>query len=166
MSMVKHSSGSYVLTPFETRLLDQFQHGMPLSATPYRDKAHELSCSEEMVITVLQALACKGVLSRVGPVFEHRAAGASTLAAMAVPADRLEDVAAHVSSMREVNHNYQREHHWNLWFVVTAADQLALDNVLQRIEDAMCLPVLALPMERSYCLDLGFPVGPLARMPS
>src|SRR3546814_3405640 len=83
------------------RLIDQFQHGLPLCAEPYRAMAATLGCSETQVIDCLQHLQVAGTLSRVGPVFEHTRAGASTLAALAVPVDRLHQVAARVSQDRK-----------------------------------------------------------------
>ena len=54
-----------------------------------------------------------GEVSRIGAVVRAGAVGAATLAAMKVPADRLEDVAEIVSAKIEVNHNYEREHEYN-----------------------------------------------------
>jgi hypothetical protein len=82
--------------------------------------------------------------------------GASTLAAMAVPPGRLAAVAAMVNTFAEVNHNYEREHRFNLWFVITAPDQASLERVLDEIRRRAGLPVLNLPMLAEYHIDLGF----------
>jgi len=155
----------YTPSAFELRLIDRFQHEMPVSLSPYAEMAEQLACSQDDLIATLQTLMHKGVLSRIGPVFEHRVAGASTLAALSVPEDRLEATASFISSLHEVNHNYQRDHDWNLWFVITAADRAALDAVIAHIETTTGLFVLDLPMEQSYCIDLGFPIGAHHRMP-
>jgi hypothetical protein len=89
-------------------------------------------------------------------VFRPNRIGASTLAAMAVPAKQLEDIAAIVSSFAEVNHNYEREHHFNLWFVVVAADEQHLQDVLAEIESSCAYPLLDLPLLNEYFIDLGF----------
>ncbi len=68
------------------------------------------------------------------PVFEHSLAGASTLVALAVPEARIEEVAAQINAFDEVNHNYLREHDWNLWFVMTGPDREHLDQALVRIQ--------------------------------
>ena len=96
------------------------------------------------------------MLSRVGPVFRTHAIGASTLAAMAVPEDRLEAVAAIVNSFAAVNHNYEREHRFNLWFVATAASDAELTEVLEGIEQLTNIKVMPLPMLEDYHIDLGF----------
>ena len=78
---------------------------------------------------------------------------------MAVPAERLETVAELVSSYPEVNHNYEREHSLNLWFVVAAADKVPVGSVLKSIEKETGLEVLDLPLVEAYRLDLGFPLS-------
>ena len=75
---------------------------------------------------------------------------------MAVPPKRLDAVAAKVSAYPEVNHNYEREHRLNLWFVVTGEDWTAVQNVLADIEQETGLEVLDLPLVEAYRLDLGF----------
>lgn len=147
------------LDSLSRRLIDRFQHGMPLCAEPYRAMAEALECSEEEILASLEQLERGGGLSRIGPVFEHSRAGASTLVALAVPAARVEAVAARINSFPEVNHNYLREHDYNLWFVVTGPDRAHLDALLAQIEAETGLTPLDLPMECAYRIDLGFPIG-------
>ena len=141
------------------RLIDRFQHGMPLCAEPYRVMADALACSEDEVLDCLKRLEHDGGLSRIGPVFEHSRAGASTLVALAVPEARLEQVAERINSFPEVNHNYLREHHYNLWFVVTGPDRDHIDALLAAIQAQTGLVPLDLPMQAAYRIDLGFPIG-------
>ena len=146
------------MTAFERRLLDEFQRGFPLAERPFAVIAESLNVTEAEVIEALGRLRDEGMVSRVGAVFRPGAIGASTLAAMAVPPQRLDEVAALVSGFDEVNHNYEREHRINLWFVVTAPDRARLDAVLAEIGQRTGLEVLDLPMREAYHLDLGFPL--------
>ncbi|MBF0158549.1 MAG: Lrp/AsnC family transcriptional regulator [Magnetococcales bacterium] len=146
------------LTPLDRQLLDQFQHHFPLTCRPYADMAQQIGSSEAAVLERLQQLQQQGVISRVGAVINHRCVGASTLAAMSVPSERLADVAACVTAYPEVNHNYERDHHLNLWFVITAADGDHLKRVISDLETATDLPVLSMPMESDFHIDLGFPL--------
>jgi DNA-binding Lrp family transcriptional regulator len=145
-----------VFSPLEQRLLNEFQQGLPLTPQPYADIASQLGVYETTVLETLQRLQTEGVVSRVGAVFRPNRLGASTLAAMAVPAGQLEAVAAIVNSFAEVNHNYEREHHFNLWFVVVAADEQHLQDVLAEIESSCAYPLLDLPLLNEYFIDLGF----------
>lgn len=146
------------LGELEKRLVNAFQRDFPLEPRPFAAVAERLKVSEDAVLAMLRGLRDEGALSRVGPVFAPRRLGASTLAAMAVPPRRLDEVAALVSAKEHVNHNYEREHGFNLWFVVTAPDEAALRAVLAEIEDETGLAVLDLPLVEAFHIDLGFPL--------
>ena len=146
------------LTPLEKCLLNEYQHGFPVCTEPFAEIAAQQGATEAQVISTLISLQQRGLISRVGPVFAPQRAGASTLAALSVTGDRLQAVADMVSRYDEVNHNYEREHHYNLWFVVTAADEAEVQGVLEDIEMRTGLAVLDLPLEHSFYIDLGFPL--------
>jgi DNA-binding Lrp family transcriptional regulator len=140
----------------ERQLLNDYQHGLPLSPAPFADIAEQLGVDEATVLDHLSKLQQQGVISRVGAVFRPNRVGVSTLAAMAVPRAELETVAEIVNAFGEVNHNYEREHEFNLWFVVTADNDEHLTRVLQDIEQCSGYAVLNLPMIDDYFIDLGF----------
>jgi DNA-binding Lrp family transcriptional regulator len=142
----------------EFRLLNEFQRDFPLCPAPFAELAARLGVGERAVLGSLEKLRREGKISRVGAVFAPKRIGASTLAAMAVPPDRLDAVAATVNRFPEVNHNYEREHRYNLWFVVTAASEGRLQATLGAIEKAAGYPLLALPLLEEFHIDLGFPL--------
>ncbi len=144
------------LTELDRRLLNDFQQDFPLSPTPYADMARNLGVTEAEVLARLEALKSAGAVSRVGAVVRPNTVGVSTLAAMAVPPDELESVAAIVSGYAEVNHNYEREHRLNLWFVATAPDIARLTAVLDGIAGRSGYEVLSFPLVEDYHIDLGF----------
>ncbi|GAA3998646.1 Lrp/AsnC family transcriptional regulator [Comamonas faecalis] len=137
-------------------LLNRWQRGFPLVERPFAALGDALDLPCPAVRDRLAALQRAGAVSRVGAVFAPGAGGASTLAAMAVPPERLDAVAAVVSSHPGVNHNYQREHQVNLWFVATGADRSQVERLLQHIERDTGLAVLRLPMLRPYRIDTAF----------
>lgn len=139
------------------RLLDEFQRDFPLCSRPYAEIGERLGLSEAEVIVTLRQCQARGTVSRVGATIVPGRVGAATLAMMAVPDERLEAVAELVTSYSEVNHNYEREHEFNLWFVVTASSEARVQAVVREIERrARCGKVLELPMVESYHVDLGF----------
>ena len=146
------------LDALERRLVDGCQRGFPLVSRPYSAIAAELGSTEREVIAAVARRLADGVVSRVGAVFRPNVVGASTLAAIAVPRERLAEVARIVSAREEVNHNYEREHAFNLWFVATARDAVHLEAALAAIERETGLPVIRLPLVRDYWIDLGFDV--------
>jgi len=145
-----------MLTPLHKRLLNDYQRDFPLSPTPYQDIATELGVSEGEVIAAFAELDESDVITRIGPVIPPNRIGVSTLAAIAVPEAELESVAQLISAYPEVNHNYEREHRFNLWFVVIAADAQHLAQVLADIEQQCGYPVMSLPLLEDYFIDLSF----------
>ena len=147
---------STTFTELEKQLLNDFQHTLPLSPAPFAEMAERLGVSEAEVLNSIDKLQNNGVISRVGPVFTPNRVGVSTLAAMSIPQDELECVARIISAFPEVNHNYERDHAFNLWFVVTASSEEHLEIVLHEIEQHAEYPLMSLPMLEDYFIDLGF----------
>ncbi|WP_315902975.1 siroheme decarboxylase subunit beta [Pseudomonas veronii] len=137
------------------RLLNEWQHGFPLASRPFKQLGHQVGLSEDAVLAHFQTWHSTGVLSRIGPVL-HPACFASALVGMQVPADRFKDVADRITALNEVNHNYERKHAINLWFVVACRTPRALEHLIENIHrDTGCRPI-SLPMEAAYHIDLGF----------
>lgn len=144
------------LEPVELTLIDRWQRDFPLVAQPFASAGQPFGLDEGTTMQIFHRLQAAGVLTRIGAIVKPHAVGASTLAAMCVPPQRLEEVAAVVSREPAVNHNYQRTHALNLWFVVAGAHQDSVAATLDRIEQTTGLAVLDLPLLRAYHLDLGF----------
>lgn len=142
----------------EERLLNDFQRDFPLDARPYARIAEELGVTEEEVIETLDRLLQARTISRIGAIIPPNVIGSSLLVAMKVPEAQLDSVAAEVSRLPEVNHNYAREHEFNLWFVMTGDHADALDRRLDQIEIQFGYPLLRLPLLEAYFIDLGFPI--------
>ncbi|MFO8141049.1 MAG: Lrp/AsnC family transcriptional regulator [Marinobacter sp.] len=142
----------------DKQLINHYQRNLPVCERPYQEMASKLGLSEEQVISRLATLQQHQVLSRVGPVFEHSQAGASLLAAVAAPPEQMDLVAARINKAPGVNHNYAREHPYNLWFVMMAPDEHTLDERLDELEHQLQLPILRLPMVEGFHIDLGFDI--------
>ncbi len=146
------------LSESERLVVNAYQHDFPLHPRPFAEVADKLCMSEESVLTIVGDLRERGILSRVGAVIAPNRVGASTLAAMSVPAAQLEEVARRVSERPEVNHNYEREHTLNLWFVVAAADRTAVLLILDEIANETGFEAIELPLLKAYHIDLGFTI--------
>ncbi|HEX8989428.1 MAG TPA: Lrp/AsnC family transcriptional regulator [Rhodocyclaceae bacterium] len=143
-------------SPLEFQLLNAWQRDLPLVPAPFAAIGDGLGIDEEAVLVALKRLHARGAVSRVGPVFAPWRIGVSTLAAISVPPQRIDEVAEIVSARPEVNHNYEREHRYNLWFVATARDEARLAAALAYVGAAARVPVLSLPLVEQYHIDLGF----------
>jgi DNA-binding Lrp family transcriptional regulator len=97
----------------------------PALPAPFAELASRLGVAEGTVLRMLEGPAPRGqdLPRRRGLCAQaHRR---QTLAAMAVPPEKLAAVAEAVNRFPEVNHNYEREHRYNLWFVVTPVPKAA-----------------------------------------
>ena len=142
----------------DRRIVNVLQDGFPVCERPFAAAATGLGLTEAELIARVDRLLDDGTLTRFGPLFDvARMGGSFTLAAMAVPAEDFERVAALVNAQDEVAHNYARDHALNMWFVLAAASEAAVDAAIARIESAAGLPVLAFPKEREFFVDLRLP---------
>lgn len=144
---------------FDRLLINRLQHGLPLVRQPWEALATELGSSSETLRQRVQALLDDGTLTRFGPMFDvERLGGAFTLAALAVPEARFDEVATQLEAMPEVAHNYRREHQWNMWFVLGCETPAGIAETIARIEAETGLAVLNLPKEETFHVGLHFPV--------
>lgn len=149
------------MTPNQTELalIDRWQHGFPLVERPFEVIGRFAALDQDETIGIFRKMRENDVISRVGAVVRPNTVGASTLAAMQVPKEQLEQVAGIVSRELLVTHNYEREHELNLWFVVAGAGAEAITATIERIRRQTGIDVIDLPMLQAYHLGLGFPLG-------
>jgi len=142
----------------DAALVDGWQSGFPVRERPFEAVAADVGVDEEEALQRVQRLYDDGVFRRFGPVLNPPVIGSSTLAAVRAPVDRFDEVAEVINGYEQVNHNYARDHEWNMWFVVTAASKERRDAILAEIEDRTGCEVLVLPMLTDFYIDLEFPV--------
>lgn len=136
--------------------INRYQGGFPVTdARPYARVGEALGVSEGEVLALIGELVGAGYLSRFGPLYDaSRLGGGQTLAALEVPAERFDSVAAQVNALPAVAHNYRREHALNMWFVVAAPQRDEIATTLRQIEHATGLPVYDFPKRHEFYLGL------------
>ncbi|HNC62911.1 MAG TPA: AsnC family transcriptional regulator [Rhodocyclaceae bacterium] len=145
----------FVPDEVDRKLINALQGGFPLVREPYREVGRRLGLGEGEVVRRIDALLEHKVLTRFGPMFQiERAGGAFVLAALRVPEDRFDEVAAVVNAFVEVAHNYRREHALNMWFVLATAEPEGIARAIAAIEAATGLSVFAFPKEREYFVGM------------
>lgn len=137
------------LDRIDRRLLNILQTGVPFKREPYAAIAGVLDITEHDAIERVTRLKNVRLIRHISPIFNARRLGyASTLVAVSVPDDRIEEAARIVNALPGVSHNYQRKHLYNLWFTLTMpenADCAALLRTLSeeiKPESIMDLPAL------------------------
>jgi len=141
----------------DAQILNYLQQGITLSSSPFQDMAGELGIAEELVLARIQALRDQGLIRRLGGVFDSPKMGMkSTLCAMEVPEEKIEEVAQLVNAYREVTHNYLRKDQYNMWFTVTAPSLERLEWILQEIQARTGLAVTSMPVRQRYKIKVVF----------
>lgn len=156
--MSADATPSAPLDAIDKALVNRLQDDLPLVERPFAAIAGELGLGETALLDRLHRLRELGIVTRFGPFFDvERMGGAYCLCAMAVPADRFDEVAEQVNSHVEVAHNYERAHRLNMWFVLAAETPEAIEVAACAIEAETGLEVLRFPKLREFFI--GFRVA-------
>lgn len=147
-----------LMTKIEMQLLNIIQSDFPITPKPFENLAVELGISEKEVIDLVKGLKRRGIIRRVGAVFDLQRLGYnSTLCAMRVPPERLDEVAEIVSSYPEVTHNYGRNHEFSLWFTLIAENEKKLIQIIEEIKAKTDVRiVLNLPAVNLFKINVDF----------
>ncbi len=135
----------------DKEILNEIQWSFPLVTRPFDAIAKKFNTTPEIIKDRLQSLKEIGVLRQLSAIFDTRKLGyTSSLVAMEIESDKLEDVAYQINRHPGVSHNYERDHQFNLWFTlavppgVDLKQELEKFNVLKGIIKVRMLPTLQL----------------------
>jgi DNA-binding Lrp family transcriptional regulator len=136
-------------------IVNALQQGFPVSERPFRDAGALLGLDEDELIARVKRLLENRVLTRFGPLYQaERLGGAYALAAMRVPQADFERVAEAVNAAPEVAHNYERDHEFNMWFVLATETLDGIARVAGQIERNTGLPVYLMPKRDEFFVGL------------
>lgn len=143
------------LDDIDRKLINRLQDGIEVCDEPFAAPAAELGITVDELLSRLRRLRTIGVLSRIGPMYNaERMGGALSLCAMAVPSGDFERLAGIVNSFPEVAHNYERDHRFNMWFVLATESEARALEVIGEIERLTGVKVLNLPKLDEYFIGM------------
>ena len=135
----------------DTEILNEIQWKFPLVARPFDVIAKKFDITSDEVKLRLGKLKRNGVLRQLSAIFDTRKLGyTSSLVAMEIEPEKLEDVAYQINKHPGVSHNYEREHEFNLWFTLAVPPGSDLKSELDKfskldgIKKVRMLPTLQL----------------------
>lgn len=144
----------------DKKLLNILQKDFPLEEEPFRAIGERCGISEEETLSRVQKLKDRGIVRRIGAVFDGRKLGrVSTLCAARVPEDKINAFVEMVNANKGVTHNYRRNHDYNIWFTVSAPSAEELEVFLRDVRDKTGVTdILDMRAVRIFKIDATFEV--------
>lgn len=141
-------------------IIIKLQENFPLAANPYEGLAEELGLSVDALWQRIIVLVESGMIRRIGFSIDSRKIGYfSTLAAIRVPQERIQEASDVIQTYPQITHSYLRDDGFNIWFTVIAKDSEAISGILEEIQSKLGLPneaVMNLPVKKLFKLDARF----------
>lgn len=104
----------------DRRLLTLIQKEFPLVVRPFAAIGEQIGISEEDALARARRLKEADIIRQISAIFDSRRLGySSTLVAMDIPEEQIDESASRISEHAGVSHNYKRDHPFNLWFTLT-----------------------------------------------
>jgi len=140
-------------------ILNSIQGEFPLTSRPFAELGAKLGLDEDEIISRIQKLKDANIIRRIAPIINvKKLGGASTLIAMSVSSNRIDEVAGIINTYPEVSHNYLRQDKYNIWFTVSAPSKSRLDQILEEVGEKTGCPYLNLPTVKTFKLGVKFEV--------
>lgn len=120
----------------DKKILNILQKEFPLEEQPFLVVGKRCGISEDETIRRVLKMKEKGIIRRIGAVFDGAKLGrVSTLCAARVPEGEIDNFVRIVNANKNVTHNYQRNHEYNIWFTVSAANTEELTDFLKEVKE-------------------------------
>ena len=140
------------LDAIDRRLLNEIQKTFPLVARPFATIAERLGIDEVDALARTLRLKEDGIIRQISAIFDSRRLGySSTLVAMSIPEEHVDEAAGNISEHPGVSHNYKRDHTFNVWFTLTLPPDADLEDEVARLsEQARAERTRTLPAVRLF----------------
>lgn len=144
----------------DKKLITLIQSGFPVTERPWAAIGDQLGIGESEVIERVRRIRESGEIRRIGASFDSRRLGyASTLCAAHIPEAKLAAAIDAINSYHNVTHNYERNHHYNVWFTLIASSRERIREIIAEIEERAGIgPILDLPAKRLFKIQVDLPV--------
>ena len=120
----------------DKKILNILQKEFPLEEQPFLIVGQRCGISEDETIRRVQKMKDDGIIRRIGAVFDGAKLGrVSTLCAARVPEGEIDSFVKIVNANKNVTHNYQRNHEYNIWFTVSATNAKELEKFIKDVKE-------------------------------
>ncbi len=146
------------LDSLDKKILNRIQTGFPVEERPFLAIGNELGIEEEEALKRVIRLKKDGIIRRIGASFDSRRLGFdSTLVAMKVPEERVDEVVLLINGYKEVTHNYLRDNDYNIWFTLIAPSGERIKEIIEEISSKSRISEIRnLPTTRFFKVNVDF----------
>jgi DNA-binding Lrp family transcriptional regulator len=138
-------------------ILSRISDSIEIAERPFAALARELSIGEDEVVERIRSLRRRGLIRRIGAVVDPGRIGwVSTLCALDLPEERIDEFAELSARFEEITHSYVREGSPNCWFTVIAKSRGRISEIASEISRALGTKVLNLPARRVFKIKVSF----------
>jgi DNA-binding Lrp family transcriptional regulator len=132
-------------------IIRELQNDFPLQPRPYLEIAGRLNITEDEVIERLDSMVKEGFIRKVGAIIAPKKIGfRSLLGAIDAPEDKIDRIVNIINEFPGVTHNYLRDTRPNIWFTITARDEIILERNLSAIEEQAGTKVIRMPVTKMF----------------
>jgi DNA-binding Lrp family transcriptional regulator len=139
------------LLEIDKKILSYLQESIPIKPRPFLELANLINSDEKEIISRINALKEQKIIREISPILEANRLGyQSTLVALEIEKNNLEEVANEISKHPGVSHNYERDNKFNLWFTLTLPCESSFEKTigyfknLTAVKNSLFLPTLKL----------------------
>jgi DNA-binding Lrp family transcriptional regulator len=144
----------------DRKILSLINNTLPIAERPFQIVAQSVGISEEETIDRIKKLKAERIIRRIGAVINPRGIGwQSTLCAVDVPMERLEEFAVLVGRYEEVTHNYLRDGQPNCWFTLIAPSKERISEIIREIEQTLDIKILDLPANKVFKIRVALDIS-------
>ena len=139
----------------DRKILSLINNTLPIAERPFQIVAQSVGISEEETIDRIKKLKAERIIRRIGAVINPRGIGwQSTLCAVDVPMERLEEFAVLVGRYEEVTHNYLRD-----GFTLIAPSKERISEIIREIEQTLDIKILDLPANKVFKIRVALDIS-------
>ena len=146
-------------------LLNIIQTELPLGREPFVDLGLHLGTGRSEIIRRIERLKAGGVIRLIGPVFNPGKLGyRTTLVAMKMHAEQLDEAGQIISTNPMVSHCYERDHDFNFWFTLAMPATEDMETEVRKLGNRLkSETTLNLPAVKIFKIGAYFNIGGRAK---
>jgi len=146
-----------MMDDLDRQILNRIQTAFPVTTEPFRTLAEEMGLEEDEILTKIRELKNKGLIRRLGAVFNlDRLGFVSTLCAAKVPEEKAARFIEAVNAIPGVTHHYRRDHEYNYWFTLICPSEEDILATLAKIEGETGLEIIHMKAIRTFKINASF----------